>query len=321
MEESRPAETPPPVRFKADLAIVDAVRQALADGAAWLWYYDAAARRGDSEGVHQFRVTVRRLRAAIELAAPILHGARLRYYRTELPVMGHCAGAVRDCDVMSELLHEHANALDPVNARALMPAFQALADHRMATMRAMIALLNSPRYRRLTTRLAPPLTRKVPPETTTRIIAPTLLKPLIGSARRAGARLRRDSTPPVFHRLRVRLKRVRYAFELIDEIGGKRTAKTVKRLRRLQDELGEHQDLVNTSIWLRDFAKYPALPPETLVATGALIQFIGERRVEVAGRAFKRWRKFARGAFLAAAQDEIAHAARQAVIAPAVALA
>jgi hypothetical protein len=51
------------------------------------------------------------------------------------------------------------------------------------------------------------------------------------------------------------------------------------------------------------------LAPETLLATGALIQFTGERRAAVAAQAFKRWRKFSRTRVMTAAQEEIARCA------------
>jgi CHAD domain-containing protein len=80
-------------------------------------------------------VTLRRLRAAVGLIADVLHGSRLRYYRAELPLAGHAAGAVRDCDALAELVRKHAAALDPAIASALTPAYQALADRRIAALR------------------------------------------------------------------------------------------------------------------------------------------------------------------------------------------
>lgn len=311
MEEIRPSEAPPPIRLPAESPVAEAVSNALGTGVSWLNFYEPTARSGDVEGIHQFRVTVRRLRATVELAAPVLHATRVRYYRAELPAAGHCAGAVRDCDVMGGLLRQHCAALDPVNARALTPAFQALADNRVVALREMIGFIGSRRYARLTARLAPTLTRKFPPEITTRVLAPALLRPLLRSAQTAGSRLAIDSPPPVYHRLRVRLKRVRYAFEMLGDGTGKRTAKALKRLRRIQDELGEHQDLVNTGLWLREFASRAPVAPETLIATGALIQFTGERRVKVAAKAFKRWQKFVHGSALTGAQEEITKLASQ----------
>ncbi|MGH7843288.1 MAG: CHAD domain-containing protein, partial [Candidatus Binataceae bacterium] len=107
-----------------------------------------------------------------------------------------------------------------------------------------------------------------------------------------------------------RLKRVRYAVEMLDQMAGKRTAKTLKKLRVLQEELGELQDLVATTAWLRDFATAAAAPPETLIATGALMQYLGQCRIKAADRAFRHWKKFARNAGMRKALMEISALAR-----------
>jgi CHAD domain-containing protein len=222
-----------------------------------------------------------------------------------LPILGRAAGAVRDCDALAELLHKNSAALDPETARALIPAYQALADRRVAAMRALTTFLNSRRYQNLLVRLAPTLTKTLPPTATILTRAPTLLQPVARAAGRAGARLASDSPPAVFHNLRTRLKRMRYAVEMLDQIAGKRTAKTLKKLRAMQEELGELQDLVTTSAWLREFARARALVPETLIATGALMQYLNQRQAKIADRAFRRWKKFEHSAGLSKALIEI----------------
>jgi adenylate cyclase len=295
MEPAPASEHPPTIRLDDKSPVAMAAAELLAAGRATLRFYEPLALAGDMEGVHQFRVTVRRLRAAVEVLAPVLHGSRAHYYRRELPVVGHSAGAVRDCDVMSELLRAHSAVLDPAGARALTPALQALADYRVSALRDLGRFVAS---------------RRFTAEVTVRTLAPMMLRPIIRAARSSGGRLKLDSPPEAFHRLRVRLKRLRYGFELLEQLSGKRTAKALKRLRRLQDELGEHQDLVNTASWLRQFATRAVASPETLLATGALIQSTVERRAKVAARAFKRWQKLASGTTLGGAQAEIASFAR-----------
>jgi CHAD domain-containing protein len=300
---------PAAISLAPEAPVAEAAVHALALGLAGLRFYEPAAIAGEVEGIHQLRVALRRLRAAVELFAPILHGSRLEFYRRELPLIGHCAGAVRDADVLRELIAAHAKALDPALSRALIPAYQALADTRIAALRDLNRLLSAKHYARVIARLAPTLTRKFTPETTLLRRAPQLMRSLSRSCLRSGAQLTAESPPLMFHRVRVRLKRLRYALEMLDQMAGKRTSKTLKRLRRMQDELGEHQDLVNTALWLRQFAR-GQLPPETLLATGALLQFVGERRVKVADRAARRWRKFVRGGFLIKAGNELTELAR-----------
>jgi CHAD domain-containing protein len=284
--------------------------EAFAAGVAALEFYTPGALAGEVEAVHQFRVSIRKLRAAVEMLAPVLHGSRVSFYRRELPVVGRMAGAVRDCDALADLIRKHSSALDPSIARALTPAYQVLADRRVAAMRALITFLNSDRYRRIVARLSHPLTRKLPTSVTVMARAPIFIRPVVRKAGRAGARLASDSSPPVLHNLRTRLKRLRYSIEMLDRLSGKRTSKALRRLRAMQEELGEHQDLVNMVSWLQGFAGQPAVPPETLIAAGALLQYVNERRVKVAQRACRQWKKFEHGAVMNRAVTEIAGHAR-----------
>ena len=275
-------------------------------GVAALKFYEPGTLAGAIEPVHQFRVTLRRIRAAVELLATVLHGSRLRYYRAELPLVGHSAGAVRDCDALAELVRKHAAELDPLVARALTPAYQALADQRVAALRQMGQFLRSARYARLIDRLGNPLTRRIPADVTIAQLAPALVRPIVTSAARVGSRLTAVSPAPAFHRLRVRLKRVRYTLEMLDALSGRQTAKALKRLKRLQEVLGEQQDLVTMAAWMRQFARQPALTGETLLAAGAMLQLTSARREKVAATAFRRWQKLERSAVLRKAQAEIA---------------
>jgi CHAD domain-containing protein len=280
-----------------------------------LKHYEPGTLAGEIEPVHQFRVTIRRLRAATELLVGVLHGSRLRYYRTELPFFGHCAGALRDCDALAELVRHHSAALDPGIARALIPAYQALADRRVAALRETGEMIRSPRFARLIERLNNPLSRHIPDEVTTAMLAPAMLRPIVTSAVRVGARLTPNSPAPAFHRLRIRLKRVRYSFEILAPLSGRQTAKALKRLRRLQEVLGEQQDLVTTAAWMREFAQQPTLTSETLLAAGAMFQLTSERREKLAETAWRRWNKLQHSAILSKAQKEFAEASRASLLA------
>jgi CHAD domain-containing protein len=306
----RKIEGPPVILFAPDEAITVAAVRALRAGVALLKHHEAGTLAGEVEPVHQFRVTIRRLRAAIELLVGVLHGSRLSYYRSELPFFGHSAGAVRDCDALAELVRHHAAELDPGIARALIPAYQTLADRRVAALRETGQLIRSPRYARLIERLNNPLARRLPDQTTVAQMAPAMLRPIVSSAVRVGARLTEGSPPPAFHRLRIRLKRVRYAFEMLDPLSGKQAAKALKRLRRMQEVLGEQQDLVTTAAWMRQFARQPMLTGETLLAAGAMLQLASERREKVAAAAWKRWNKLRDSAILSKALKEFAEMSR-----------
>src|SRR5262249_20580448 len=107
--------------------------------------------------------------------------------------------------------------------------------------------------------------------------------------------------------LGIRIKRLRYAFEMNEELAGKRGRKTLKRLVEMQDLLGHHHDAVVAIEWLRRFASTSNAPPPSLLAAGSLIQSLHRRQQKLAIRATKRWKKIERADVI---RDTLAEVAR-----------
>jgi CHAD domain-containing protein len=111
---------------------------------------------------------------------------------------------------------------------------------------------------------------------------------------RSGQALDDDATAPRLHRLRVRVKELRYACETMRPLGDERLDEVIHELERLQDVLGEHQDCVTQSAWLRTVAGTMPLPTETLLAIGAVIHRL-DRRARKRRRRFRTaWRRIDR---------------------------
>jgi CHAD domain-containing protein len=289
-----------------------AARFALAIGVAAMKQHETAAIAGEIEPLHQMRVSARRLRATVQLFAGVIHGSRVNIYQRDLPWLGRAAGAVRECDVIEALIRDCGKHLDPTLATALTPLTAVIAASRDAEHARFVEDLRSPRYERMCTRLADPLLRRALPATDAGCNAPAMLAPLARSVRKAGKRIVRDAPPELFHRLRVRIKRLRYALEMLVEMGGKRSRKAVMRLERMQELLGLHQDAVSTAAWLRAYATgADGVAPETLMAVGATLQTLVERRQQLATRAYRRWRKIVRSGVIDEALKEISAAADQ----------
>jgi CHAD domain-containing protein len=296
-----------------DSSIDDSARLALAAGVTALKHYETAAVAGEIEPVHQMRVSVRRLRATVRLFATVIHGARKRIYERELKWLGQAAGGVRDCDVMAELLRDCSAHLDSTLAEALTPVAEALAARRDAELSRFVDDLRTKRYARMCERLADPLLRRTLPPTDVGCYAPVMIAPIARKVRKAGKRIAAADVPSaLFHRLRVRVKRLRYAFEMLPGMCGKRSRKALARLEQMQELLGAHQDLVAMLAWLRDYAANAHdVAPETLMAVGALVQTLGERRRKLAVQTYRRWRKVARAGVIKDALNEISRLAQR----------
>ena len=76
-----------------------------------------------------------------------------------------------------------------------------------------------------------------------------------------------------FHRLRIRCKRLRYSLEFSSELYGGRTARFVRQLTALQDQLGLMQDAEVASARLADLATGEAhLPAATVFVMGGVAE-------------------------------------------------
>jgi len=248
------------------------------------------ARAGDAEGVHQLRVATRRLRAALRFFGPTLPPAAVAQAESELSAMADVIGAVRDLDVLGATVARRARRVEPELRDGIRGLEETIRQQREPAQQALTAALDSPRRRTLLARLDSITGPPGRPGRTTPLIAvaPTLLAPLLRAVRDAGRRVDAKASPARLHRLRVRAKRLRYALETLRGLGGKRLAAAVAELTRLQELLGEHQDMVIAIAWLQTHVPDEA-SRATLLATGALVQVLGRRARRLRRRAPAAW--------------------------------
>jgi len=260
-----------------------------------LAHEEAAARTGDVEGVHQLRVATRRLRAALRLFDPLLPRPIAGKMPGELAWLGGAIGGVRDLDVLGVTVRRQAGRLPPNVRAALGPLAIAIHDARTAALEELVRTLDATRSRVLFDRLAAfgeasPGRRQA----TLGDVAPGIARPLVGSMLRAGRRCGAEPSAEALHRLRVRVKRTRYALEALRALGGKTVRKTLRRLEELQGVLGEHQDAVTAVEWLRQYAIRSGVDAETILAVGALIDRLTKRARRLRRRFPARWERLDR---------------------------
>ncbi|CAA9418039.1 MAG: Adenylate cyclase, partial [uncultured Pseudonocardia sp.] len=103
---------PAPYRATPDDAPPQHVRAALDLRLRALLHHDPGTRAGaDIEDLHQMRVSVRRMRAALKAARPLLDAAWADGLRAELGWLGRALGPVRDLDVLLLRLRAEVAAL------------------------------------------------------------------------------------------------------------------------------------------------------------------------------------------------------------------
>jgi CHAD domain-containing protein len=222
----------------------------LREQVATLQGWDPRVRADEHDAVHQMRVTTRRLRSALATFRPLFGRSATKPVRAELRWLGGVLGAVRDAEVVRQRLLSAVRAepaelvLGPV-AQRVQATFAA--QHRDAMAEAHAAL-STDRYFRLLDALdallaAPPLTDRA-----TKPARKVLRKRVRAAWRRvrraAGAVPAADDRDRALHEVRKATKRARYAAESVRPVFGAPARRFARRMKSVQQLLGEHQDTV-----------------------------------------------------------------------------
>ncbi|MGH3982237.1 MAG: CHAD domain-containing protein [Pseudonocardiaceae bacterium] len=236
---------------------------------AYLWAqveqlrrYDPLVRQDAPDAVHQMRVAARRMRSALQAFGRVLDRDQTRELTEELKWVAGELGEARDAEVMAArfaaILAEFPDELKlgPVSA-----AFTRSFERRQADAREVaVAALDSERYLALHDRIdallaAPPVTARA-----RRKAKRELPKSVRRAYRRVESRMADadrqsgDQRDLALHETRKAAKRLRYATEAVQPTVGKPAVRLRKRLKAVQELLGEHQDTAVSRPVLRELA-------------------------------------------------------------------
>ena len=211
------------------------------------------AARGEVDGIHDARVASRRLREVLLLLEEVAGTVALEELRQGFRELTRPMGPVRELDValadLAELepaCPEHAQAIAAVReaaqreresaARHLGRALAPLHPGHLVRQAAGLALrINSPEERIRCALLAAGQLQERDTALQDAVLA-------AGSIYAAGP----------LHDLRIALKKFRYALEVVEALGRLRLMATLRRLKALQDLLGQLHDLHVLSTRVRD---------------------------------------------------------------------
>ena len=225
--------------------------------------YDPLVRRDAPDAVHQMRVAARRMRSALQAFGRVVDRNATRELIAELKWVAGELGAARDGEVMAErfagLLRQVPDELKlgPVDAAVVRWFERRQADARGVAL----AALDSDRYLALHDRIDalftdPPLTARAGRRTKRE-----LPKSVRRAYRRMESRMADAQRQPsgeerdlALHETRKAAKRLRYAAEAVRPAVGGPAKRLGKRLKAVQDLLGEHQDIVVSRPVLRALA-------------------------------------------------------------------
>jgi triphosphatase len=257
----------------------------------------------DPEQVHDMRVAVRRMRAAMSVFREALP-VRSQRLRDELKWVAGQLGEVRDLEVQLEQFREWGRDMSEEDRASLAPLVERL-EHRHADARVQVLLdLDSRRYERVVAGMTDmlqrgPLRRSPPSRTPAAVAAPDLVGNRRRKVRKQGDSLDPSSPPEDFHTLRIRTKRLRYAVEFLSPLAPKPSRRYVRQLVALQDCLGEHQDAQVAKAHIREMVDQEDLPVGAVFLLGRVSERYARRAEELraefplvyAGIRGKPWRR------------------------------
>lgn len=236
--------------------------------------HEPGVRAGlDPEHVHKMRVAMRRLRTALRVFESALEGAPLRRWRNEMRWLGRLLGEVRDLDVHRLALSSWRTRFPEAPEDGWPELDRLLVGRRLHARAALLEALDGPRRRALD-ELAD-ASRRARPRSSTTVggAARRLVGEQVERCRSALDELRVHGTVELAHRVRIRVKNLRYTLEFLREVVPERFGEDARVLEQAQEELGVLQDAVSTGRLARELARVQ--PPTSIArhALGALVGF------------------------------------------------
>jgi CHAD domain-containing protein len=247
---------------------------------------DKAARRSSEiERIHQSRVALRRIRSTLRTFRLALDPQWGTALRAELAWYAGRLGESRDLHIIEGILHDTGpQVLSPANLSRLESAVDAIETDVLVGLAAerggarrfqlteqMMVLWDGPHF---TARASLAANEALP----------AMLQRAWHDMRGAARTARKQPTDVNLHKLRVRIKDLRYGCQTVALVEGGPARKTAKAAERVQTKLGEVHDARFAMEWLRTLARErPELaePVEAVVAV----------QRETASEARKGWKQ------------------------------
>ena len=205
-----------------------------------------SARAGDVSAIHQARVATRRLREALPLVARGSSGRKLARVVRRLT---RSLGPVRELDVALLTLQELSGQRD-VPRSGVTALQQTIRQERSRMHQDMRRTIDRCRLDKLSEKLLTAARKHDALGPRPRATDPKQLSAARGRTARRAERLAASIEnaaaiylPDRLHEVRIAVKKLRYAMEIVRELSGSRATVRIMTLKRAQDLLGRIHDL------------------------------------------------------------------------------
>lgn len=284
LHKNPPAGPEEPVELASDQRTDQALKVLLRTFLRTMMSNEAGLREDlDSEFLHDYRVAVRKTRSLLKHVGKTFPKRQLDRYLKGFAWLGSLTGPARDLDVHLLTLPACESLLPPDLARHLLPLRQLIEQQKAAARRRLLAGLNSLRYQRLLKDYAmflhSPGSDQVTLANARRLVAEVAREELWRAYRRVvkrGVAIGEDARVEKLHSLRKKCKTLRYLLESFRSLCvNAEVSRLVEELKKLQDHLGEINDLHVQIGMLRELADELAAQVPVSAETGqALAELI-----------------------------------------------
>ncbi len=215
----------------------------------------------DTEFLHDYRVSLRKVRSAVNLFNGIYHDKTTAYLKDELSSLMQATGRMRDLDVYL-LDRQHYFSLVPAGSHeGLEIMFAAFARERLDLHKTLCKRLTSIEYNQgiealeagfADNKWLPGILADQP----SHLFACRLILKRYKKICRIARRITAETPDETVHKLRIHCKKLRYLMEFfVPFFDRKKIRALIKSLKVLQDNLGRFNDYSVQQIFLADFLK------------------------------------------------------------------
>ncbi|MEL6821785.1 MAG: CHAD domain-containing protein [Calditrichota bacterium] len=249
---------------------------------------DGICRQIDTEFLHDFRVAIRRTRAALTQLKGILPEKDTEHYRAVFSRLGKRTNRLRDLDVYLLGQEEMTQELLPAIRQDTAPLFETLDEERLIEQKRTTRYLRSKAFQELLTDWETYLQDPpgvLPIESSDNIVPLAKRRIWFYYERliKRGRKIHPSSPDETLHKLRLDAKKLRYLLEFFQNLFPPTEMRAfISELKKLQNNLGDFQD---GSVQIDELLKYgrevggsAIRTRKALLASGSLLGQIHARK-------------------------------------------
>jgi len=241
----------------------------------------------DTEFLHDFRVSIRRTRSALGQIKGILDENVMLKAKENFSYLGRSTNNLRDIDVYL-LREQQYKMMLPSNFRQyLNPFFNDLKEQRKSEHQSLVKMLKSAKYKRILsdweTYLNSKDSRNQQNAKSVRELAKGVISKRNNKVLKFGQKILVTGSDELLHQLRIEGKKLRYLLEFFSSLFSQdKIQALIKKLKLLQDNLGDYNDLVIQQERLNDSVREMTTRTKngkiTVLAFGILIGKLNEKQ-------------------------------------------